>query len=203
MKTRVITISREFGSGGRLIAQRVATRLGWKIYDRNLIEKIAEKSGLAKEFIEEKGESAAAGQHLAYSVPAGFGSFLTGQSVFDKLYVMQYNIIKEIADEAPCVIVGRCADYILRDRTDCFRVFVHADIDYRIKQVSDTYKELYNVEAKDMRKFLEGLDKKRKLYYRYNTDRVWDDVRNYELCLKSSSMSLDECATVIISCIES
>ena len=115
MDIKIITVSRQFGSGGRIIAKDVAAKLGWKFYDREIIEKIAEKSGLAKEFIEERGEYASAGQNLVYSAPAGFGGFSTGQSVFDKLYVMQYNIIREIAEEGPCVIVGRCADYVLRD----------------------------------------------------------------------------------------
>lgn len=193
MSTKIITVSRQFGSGGRIIAQQVAEKLGWKFYDRELIEKIAEKSGLAKEFIEEQGEYASSGQNLVYSVPAGFGSFSAGQSVFDKLYVMQYNIIKELAEKEPCVIVGRCADYVLRDRKDVFNIFVFADMDYRMKRAEEVYK----IQAKDMKKYLEDRDKKRKLYYKYNTDRTWGDFANYDLCLKSSSIGLDTCAEII------
>jgi cytidylate kinase len=194
MNTNIITVSRQFGSGGRIIARTVSEKLGWKFYDRELIEKIAEKSGLAKEFIEEKGEYATSGQNLVYSVPSGFGGFTAGQSVFDKLYIMQYNIIRELAGEEPCVFVGRCADYVLRDRKDCFNVFVCADMDFRIKRAADVYK----IESKDMRKFLEDRDKKRRLYYKYNTDRTWGDVTNYDLCLKSSSIGIDTCVQLIL-----
>lgn len=194
MAKKIITVSREFGSGGRIIAQDVAKQLGWKYYDRLLIEKIAEKSGLAKEFVEEQGEHASNGQHLIYNVPTGFGWFPAGQTVFDKLYIMQYNIIKEIADEEPCVIVGRCADYVLRERKDCLKIFVHADMDFRIKRSE----EIYNIKEKDTRKFLEERDKKRKLYYKYNTDRTWDDVSHYDLCLKSSELGLDNCVKIIM-----
>ncbi|MBP3709591.1 MAG: cytidylate kinase-like family protein [Treponema sp.] len=197
MTTKIITVSRQFGSGGRIIAQHVAEKLGWKYYDRLLIEKIAEKSGLSKEFIEERGEYASAGQHFAYSAPNGVTGFSAGQSVFDKLYVIQYNIIREIAEEEPCVIVGRCADYILRDRTDCFHVLIYADMDYRIQRA----KEVYKIDAPDMRKFLRDRDKKRKLYYKYNTDHVWGDVKNYDLCLKSSSINMDTCVSIIMNAV--
>ncbi len=193
MDIKIITVSRQFGSGGRIIAKDVADKLGWKFYDREIIEKIAEKSGLAKEFIEERGEYASAGQNLVYSAPAGFGGFSTGQSVFDKLYVMQYNIIREIAEEGPCVIVGRCADYVLRDRTDCFHVFIYADMDFRIARAGSIYK----VDAPNIERYLLDRDKKRKLYYKYNTDRIWGDVKNYDLCLKSSAIGLDTCAAMI------
>ena len=193
MDIKIITVSRQFGSGGRIIAKDVADKLGWKFYDREIIEKIAEKSGLAKEFIEERGEYASAGQNLVYSAPAGFGGFSTGQSVFDKLYVMQYNIIREIAEEGPCVIVGRCADYVLRDRTDCFHVFIYADMDFRIARAGGIYK----VDVPNMERYLLDRDKKRKLYYKYNTDRVWGEVKNYDLCLKSSAIGLDTCAAMI------
>ena len=193
MDIKIITVSRQFGSGGRIIAKDVADKLGWKFYDKEIIEKIAEKSGLAKEFIEERGEYASAGQNLVYSAPAGFGGFSTGQSVFDKLYVMQYNIIREIAEEGPCVIVGRCADYVLRDRTDCFHVFIYADMDFRIARSTNVYK----VDTPNVERYLLDRDKKRKLYYKYNTDRVWGEVKNYDLCLKSSAIGLDTCAAMI------
>ena len=193
MDIKIITVSRQFGSGGRIIAKDVADKLGWKFYDREIIEKISEKSGLAKEFIEERGEYASAGQNLVYSAPAGFGGFSTGQSVFDKLYVMQYNIIREIAEEGPCVIVGRCADYVLRDRTDCFHVFIYADMDFRIARSTNIYK----VDAPNVERYLLDRDKKRKLYYKYNTDRVWGEVKNYDVCLKSSAIGLDTCAAMI------
>lgn len=196
---KVITVSRQFGSGGRIIAQEVAKKLGWKYYDRELIEKISEKSGLSKEFIEEKGEHATSGQHLVYSVPSGFGWFPTGQSVFDKLYIMQYNIIKEVVEEGPCVIVGRCADYVLRDMADCLKVFIFADMDYRIKRSE----EVYNVKEKDTRKFLEERDRKRKLYYKYNTDRTWDDLFHYDLCLKSSAIGMEACTDIILKAAQS
>jgi len=198
MNKKIITLSREFGSGGRIIAQQVAEKLGWKYYDRELIEKIAEKSGLAKEFIEEQGEYASTGQNLIYNMPIGFGSFSVGPSVFDKLYTIQYNIIKELADKEPCIIVGRCADYILRDRKDCFNVFIYADMDFRIERTVNIYK----VNTKDPQKFLEDRDKKRKLYYKYNTDRNWGEVENYDLCVKSSVIGLDAASDLIVAAVK-
>ena len=197
MTTKIITVSRQFGSGGRIIARNVAEKLGWKYYDRELIEKIAEKSGLAKEFIEERGEYATSGQNLVYSVPSEFGGFSSGQSVFDKLYVIQYNIIKELAEKEPCVIVGRCADYVLRERNDCFNVFIYAGMDFRIQRAT----EGYNIETKNMSKFLEDRDKRRRLYYKYNTDRTWGDVANYDMCLKCDSIGMDKCAELILGAI--
>lgn len=198
MAIDIITISRQFGSGGRIIAQDVAKKLGWKFYDRELIEKIAEKTGLAKEFIEERGEHATTGQHLAFTLPGQFNGFSTGPSILDKLYVMQYNIIKEIAEESPCVIVGRCADYILRENKNCFHVFIHADQKFREERSVN----VYNVQTNDIAKFLKDRDKKRKLYYKYNTDQVWGDVRNYDLCLKSSALGLDTCTKIILEAIQ-
>lgn len=194
MPAKIITMSRQFGSGGRVIAQDVARELGWKFYDKELIEKIAEKSGLAKVFIEERGEDASIGQHLVYSASSGFGAFSQGQSVFDKLYVVQYNIIKELASGEPCVIVGRCADYVLRDRNDCFNVFIQANLDFRIARTRDVYK----IESNDYAKYLRDRDKKRKLYYKYNTEHTWGDVRNYDLCLNSSSLGLEKCTSLIV-----
>lgn len=201
MSKQIITISREFGSGGRTIAKKVAEMLGWQFYDKEIISKIVQQSGLSEEFVSENGEYANSGQHMVIHsfMPDAFNSFSTGPTVFDQLYAIQYGIILDIADEGPCVILGRCADYILRERNDCLNVFIQADMESRIQRCTKDYE----VKAKDIQKFLIDRDKKRKLYYKYNTDRNWGDIKNYDLVLKSSSLGLDECAKMIVNAIKS
>ncbi|MCI6042772.1 cytidylate kinase-like family protein [bacterium] len=123
MSNRIITISREFGSGGRTIGKEVAAKLGIHCYDSELIEKIAQESGLAKEFIAEKGEYASHGGWLANAF--SYGSSYNGTSVQDYLWKIQREIILDLAEKESCVIVGRCADYILRDHDNCLKVFIH------------------------------------------------------------------------------
>lgn len=126
---RVITISREFGSGGRTIGREVARQLGIKCYDSELIEKIAEESGLARDYIADKGEYAAHSNWFANAFAASRS--YSGMSTQDYLWTVQRKIILDLAEKESCVIVGRCADYILQDRNDCLRVFIHADMQKR------------------------------------------------------------------------
>lgn len=128
MKNRVITISREFGSGGRTVGKRTAERLGIPCYDQTLIEQISRESGLSPEFVREKGEYTTHGGWLA-SVFADRGP--DGSSTQDFLGMVQRKVILKLAEEGPCVIVGRCGDYILREAADCLKVFIHADMEGR------------------------------------------------------------------------
>ena len=136
---RVITISREFGSGGRTIGKQVAERLGIPCYDQELIEKIEEKSGLAKEFIAERGEYTLRGGWLANAFA---DRSLNGLSVQDYLWTVQRKTIIELAEQGPCVIVGRCGDYILQGKADLLKVFIHADIAARAKRIVEKYGEM-------------------------------------------------------------
>lgn len=138
MKNRIVTISREFGSGGRTIGKMVAERLNIPCYDQELVEKIAEQSGFTKEFIQEKGEYTAHGNWF-------FNAFsdrsAKGMSTQDYLWTVQRKTILELAEQGPCVIVGRCADYILKDAADCLKVFIHADLDKRAERIVRLYGE--------------------------------------------------------------
>lgn len=192
---QIITISRQFGSGGRTIAKKVAERLGIPFYDKEIIAKICQQSGLSEEFVAENGEYTTSHSQLMFHGygPNGFSGFSSVNNVYDQLYAIQYGIILDIAAEGPCVILGRCADYVLRDREDCLNVFIHSDMEKRILR-AEGYAE--NKE-KNVKKFLIDRDKKRRLYYKYNTDRNWGEAENYDLVLKSSSIGIDACAEII------
>ena len=148
MQNRIITISREFGSGGRTIGKEVAKKLSISCYDEELIEKIAEKTGLVKDYIQENGEYAASGNWLGRVFS---GRDVNGHSTQDDLYIMQSNIIKEIAQKESCVIVGRCADYILRDRADLLKVFIHSAMDKRAERIVKLYGERADSPEKRLR----------------------------------------------------
>lgn len=188
MENRIITISREFGSGGRTIGKRVAERLGIPCYDAELIQKIAEESGFAEEYIKEESEYTSGGW-----LSAAFASRSMGPTNQDKLWAVQTKIILELAEKGPCVIVGRCADYILRDKADCLRVFIHADMEHRAERIVKEYGEL-DVSPEQR---LKDKDKRRATYYRFYTDMKWGQVRNYHVALDSGELGLDKCVDII------
>ncbi len=188
----VITISREFGSGGRSIGKAVAEALGYDFYDKELIERIAEETGLSREYIERNGEHARNKNIFAY---AFVGRDQNGVSIEDYLWRKQREIILELAEKGNCVIVGRCADYILRDRSDCLHVFIHADLASRIERITTLYGET----DRKPEKRLEDKDKTRRLNYQYYTDREWGMSQNYDLSLCSSSLDPDFCRDIIVS----
>ena len=191
MSNRIITISREFGSGGRTIGKEVAAKLGIHCYDSELIEKIAQESGLAKEFIAEKGEYASHGGWLANAF--SYGSSYNGTSVQDYLWKVQREIILELAEKESCVIVGRCADYILRDHDNCLKVFIHAASDNRTERIVKIYGE--TMAAPEKR--LQDKDKKRKAYYHFYTNMEWGEIQNYHITLDSGVLGIDKCVDII------
>lgn len=195
MSKNIITISRQFGSGGRTIAKTVAEKLDIPFYDKDIIAKIVQQSGLSEEFVIENGEYATNGQHVLFHGygPNGFAGFTSAPNVFDQLYAIQYGIILDIAADGPCVILGRCADYVLRDRNDCLNVYIKAKMEDRIARVESNKTS----PIKDIKKFLTDRDKKRKTYYKYNTDRNWGESKNYDLVLDSSSLGIDACVEMI------
>ena len=191
---RVITISREFGSGGRSIGRMVAEKLGYAFYDRELVLEVAKRSGFSPEFIEESGEYASTRHSLLFSLATANQFSVNGLSVTDRLYLEQSKIIEELAEKGGCVIVGRCADYILRDRADALHVFLHADLESRAKRIVQRYGE----NDKTPEKRLTEKDQKRKVYYRNYTGRNWGQAQNYDLCLNSSALGLEACAEMIV-----
>lgn len=195
---RVITISREFGSGGRSIGRMVAEKLGYAFYDRELVEEVAKRSGFSQEFIEESGEYASTRHSLLFSLATANQFTVNGLSVTDRLYLEQSKIIEELAEKGNCVIVGRCADYILKDRPDVLHVFIHANTQCRAKRIV----ELYGESDKAPEKRLEDKDQKRKIYYRNYTGRNWGQAQNYDMCLNSSVLGLEACAEFVVQAVK-
>ena len=191
MKYDVITISREFGSGGRTIGKEVAEKLGIPCYDQEIIEKLAEESGFSKDYIEDKGEYAT---HKNWFANA-FASSGTqqGSSNQDYLWVLQRRIILDLAKAGPCVIVGRCADYILDKEYNCLKVFIHASIEKRIEHILANYGE----RKESPEKRLKDKDKKRKAYYKYYTETEWGVARNYHISLNAGVLGIERCVDII------
>lgn len=190
MAKKIITISREFGSGGRTIGKMIAERLGYDYYDKELIEKVAEKSGFDKKYIEEEGEYSPSRSRFAYSF---VGRSMNGMTNTDYIWSIQRKIILELAEKGNCVIVGRCADYILRDRDDVFNVFVHAATDKKAERIVKLYGE---TDVKPEKR-LADKDKKRAINYKYYTDRTWGIAKNYHLTLDSGVIGIEKCADII------
>ena len=190
--SKIITISREFGSGGRTIGRKVAEKLGIPCYDQEIIEKIAQKSGFCEEFIREKGEYASSGSKFFNALSA---SYANGLSMQDKLWIEQERVITEIAQKEDCVIIGRCADVILQGKADCLKVFIHASMQKRAERVE----KLYGLREESTERRLKDKDKRRKAYYQYYTDVEWGEVGNYHLCLDSGKLGIEKCVDIISS----
>ena len=175
-------------AGGRTIGKKVADELGIPCYDNELLQKIAEESGFSENYIKDTGEYAPGGL-LAFA----FSHRGSGPNNADYLWEIQYKLITELAEKGPCVIVGRCADYILRDKANCLRVFVHADMDFRAKRIVDVYGE--REESPEQR--LKDKDKRRAAYHRFYTDMKWGHAQNYDLTLNSGTLGIDTCVRII------
>ena len=195
MVKRIITISREFGSGGRFIGEEVAKKLGIAYYDKNVINEIAEKSGLSPEYIQENAELSPKKGMFAYALA---GRDITGRSVEDMVHEAQRKAILELAEKAPCVIIGRNADYILKDRDDVLNVFIHGNMPEKTQRII----RLYNVDEKKAVKMMADTDKRRMTNYNFYTEQKWGKASNYTLCLNSSQLGYDRCEKIIMECIK-
>ncbi len=200
-KCRIITIARKYASGGRAIGQLLADRLNVPIYDKELIAMAAKKSGMSEEVFHSADERATSS--LLYSLVMGTFSFGTvpaagDMPINDKLFLIQSDIIKKAAEDSPCIIVGRCADYILRDRDDVLHVFVNANREARKKRAI----EFYGVDPAKVEDTLNRKDKQRGNYYSFYTNKRWDDVSNYNLTLDSSFFGLEKSADLILAAAE-
>ena len=195
MKYKVITISREFGSGGHSIGKAVAETLGIPFYDQKLLEQIAGETGFSQEFVEDAAEYATAKNSLLFNLV--MSRSLHGRTELtpaDAIYIAQSKIIKELADQESCVIVGRCADYVLRERPDCLHVFICADSISRGQRILERYGD----NGKPVQKRIEDKDTRRKIYYSHYTDQIWGAPQNYHLCLNSSALGEENCVQTII-----
>ena len=191
---RIITISREFGSGGRTIGKKLAEKLGYKYYDKELVKEVAAETGFDPSYIEEHGEHAVSKSPLSYMFPGpGVPGVMKGMSAADFLWCIQRDVILKLADQEPCVIVGRCADYILKDRDDVFNVFIHAPLEYR----ADRIVRLYGESDKSPEQRLKEKDKRRKVNYKHYTGQEWGEARNYDMCLNSAEIGIERCVKLI------
>lgn len=189
---KIITVSRQFGSGGRSIGKAVAEKLGYAYYDSELVAEVAKKTGLHPSYIEDAGEYAPGKSILSYAF-SSTGTHSGAMNTSDYLWSEQCKLIMELADKGNCVIVGRCADYILREREDCLNVFIYADKKYRAKHIV----ERYGVTDKSPEKRLEEKDTKRKVNYKYFTGRNWGDFENYHISLDSGVITPEKCVEII------
>lgn len=189
-KNRVIAISREFGSGGRTIGKEVAAKLGIPCYDSEIIEKISAETGFAKEYVEKYGEYAVSNSLYNNALA---GRTYDGKSDADKLWLAQKEVITKLAEKSPCVIIGRCADYILRDTADCLSVFIHASDENRAERIVSVYGQREDAPAKR----LHDKDKKRKAFYELYTGTSWGEADNYTVCLDRGVLGTDKCVDII------
>ena len=195
MEKKIITISREFGSGGRTIGKMVADKLGIPFYDKELVDQVAVESGFSPNYVEEHGEHAPGKTLFSYAFTSqGVPGMLNGMSASDFLWNIQCNVILQLADKGPCVIVGRNADYILKDRDDCIHTFIHADMDYR----ADRIVRLYGESEKSPQARLQEKDKRRKVNYQHYTGGTWGLAQNYDICLSTSLLGEERCVDIIV-----
>ncbi len=195
MAKTIITISREFGSGGRSIGKAVAEKLNIPYYDKELIKEVSEETGLSPEYIENAGEYAP-GKSLLSFLPAltTNNKYANSMSAADFLWCMQSKVILDLAAKGSCVIVGRCADYILKDDPDAIHVFIHAPTAYK----ADRIVRLYGESEKKPEERLAEKDKKRSVHYKHFTGREWGKCQNYYISLDSGKIGIDRCVSVIV-----
>lgn len=197
MDNYIITIGRQFGSGGRSIGEKLSQKLNIPFYDKELISIAAKKSGVSPEVFEGVDEKAA--NSLLYSLSMGMYSFGSGFSamgdlpVNDKLYLLQHKIIKEIAEQGSCVIVGRCADYVLKDHPGCIKIFIYADMEYR-KQESV---KKHGIDPARSEHIINKTDKSRANYYSFYSGQKWGMAENYDLCIDSSKLSEEKIVDLV------
>ena len=199
MEKKIITISREFGSGGRSIGRSLAEKLGIPFYDEELVDQVALESGFAPKFIEEHGEHSPGKSFFSYAfAPQGVPGIMNGLSTADFLWSIQCSVILQLADKGPCVIVGRNADYVLKDRKDCLHAFIYADMDYR----ADRIVRLYGESEKSPEARLQEKDKRRKVNYQHYTGRSWGQAQNYDVCLCSSTLGEEHCVQILLEMVQ-
>ena len=198
MKTNtIITIGREYGSAGREIGRRIAEDFGSKLYDKEMLARAAKESGICEEIFESHDEKPT--NSFLYSLvmdtySMGYsGNTYTDMPINHKVFLAQFDAIKKIADEGPCILVGRCADYALESYKNVVSVFIHADLDARIRRIARLY-DLTDAKAKDR---ILKTDKQRSSYYNYYTNKKWSNADSYELCLNSAELGIEGTAKAI------
>ena len=186
---KIITISRQYASGGREIGKKLAEKIGAEFYDNKLLEEAAKGSGIHQSHFEENDEKRS--NSLLYFLSTTYGQ--GGVPFDDTLFFATMNAIQKIASEQSCVIIGRCADYALRDFSNVVNIFITAPMEQRVKRAE----EIYGVESKHIDDYIKRIDKQRNSYYNYYTDRQWGKPQNYHLCIDSSALGIDKTVSLI------
>ena len=200
-KKIIITIARQYGSGGREIGEKVASMLNIPIFDKQLITDAAAKGNLNEDVLRRTDESAA--NSLLYTL--AMGSNVVGTSMHfgykmpinDKLFILQSEVIKAYAAEGSCVIIGRCSDYVLREEENVFRIFIYGDIEHRKERVQSRHPELKSSQIIDV---INKTDKRRASYYNFYTGNKWGKYDNYDMAINSSTLGIDDTAELIAAC---
>lgn len=195
---KIITISREYGSGGREIGRRLSEAFGIPMYDKDLIVRTAKESGFCEEIIT-KHEERPTNSFLYNLVMDAYSFGISGSTVDNlpieqKVFLAQYDTIKKIAAEGPCIIVGRCADYVLEENDNVIKLFISADMKDRMARVN----EGKNLSDKQLKDLIEKNDKTRASYYNYYSDKKWGNIKSYDLCINSSMLGIEETANFLI-----
>ena len=199
MANKIYTIGREFGSGGREVGEKLAAKLGIKLYDKELLQQAAKDSGFCEEIFENHDEKPTNSFLYSlvmdtYSISGYSAAPFLDMPLNHKVFLAQFETIKKIAEKESCVIVGRCADYALSDNPDCINVFIHADMDIRIKNVSKNL----NITENKARDIINKTDKQRASYYNYYTSKKWGDSKSYNLSLDAGKLGTDNCVEMIL-----
>lgn len=194
----IITIGRQYGSGGYEVGKLLAEKLGVKLYDKEMLKRAAKDSGLCEEIFESHDEKPTNSFLYSlvmdtYSLGYSSGSF-TDMPINHKVFLAQFDTIKKIADEGACVLVGRCADYALEDYDNVINVFIYADLDKRIRRVAREF-DLTDTKAKEV---ITKTDKKRASYYNYYTNKEWGDAKSYDICINSAKLGIEGTAQAIL-----
>lgn len=194
----IITIGRQYGSGGREIGKKVAEALDIPFYDKELIAYAAKQSGINEDLFYQNDETQPGS--FIYSLVMGTYPLVEGNTIYPnlpmnhKVFLAQFEAIKEIAKKGPCVIVGRCADYVLQEHKKLINIFISADMEFRKKRIA----EMENINEKKLEDYIKKVDKKRSSHYKYYTSKKWGDVTNYDLCINSSSLGIDKTVELIL-----
>ena len=202
-KNIVITIARQYGSGGREIGETVAKKLNIPIYDKQLITDAASHGNLNADVLKKADEAAA--NSLLYTLAMGsnvLGNAMTfgyKMPINDKLFILQSKVIKEYADNGSCVIIGRCSDYVLRERDNVFRIFIYGDLEHRKERVRERHPEIKSSQIIDV---INKTDKRRASYYNFYTGNKWGKYDNYDIAINSSTLGIEGTAEMIVSCVK-
>ncbi len=198
----IITVGRQYGSGGRYVAKLLSEKLGIPYYDKELLAEVAKDSGICQELLEEHDEKNT--RNFLFSLMSGTQPFGESGSMYmdmplnHKIFMAQIDTIRRIADEGPCVIVGRCADYVLRDHPNVLNVFIKASTEERIKRVI----KYYNVDPMKAEEMIKKADKQRAAYYNYYATNTWGDINNYQLCVDTGALGIEGAVELIGRCVE-